>query len=119
MTLLNKGISFRFVAGAPISSATCCGAVRANATVARSEASRAAVAADAGYVTVAPAHRRRTVKGCMRTYVMHQQLLEHLPVPLAPVLEVGERLVVYRRERSTRLAHRNTIQGTTSQRIFP
>ena len=75
--------------------------------------------ADAGYVTVAPAHRRRTVKGCMRTYVMHQQLLEHLPVPLAPVLEVGERLVVYRRERSTRLAHRNTIQGTTSQRMFP
>ena len=77
--------------------------------------------ADAGYVTVAPTHRRRTVKGCMRTYVTHQQLLEHLPVRRAPVLMLaaGERLVVYRRERSTRLAHRNTIQGTTSQRIFP
>src|ERR1700737_4253561 len=59
------------------------------------------------------------VKGRVRTYVIHQQLLEHLPVPRAPVLEVGGRLVVYRRERSTRLAHRNTIQGTTSQRIFP
>ena len=46
MTLLNKGVGFRFVTGAPISSATCCGAVRAsNATAARSEASRAAVAA--------------------------------------------------------------------------
>ena len=49
---------------------------------------------DASYVTVAPAYRRRTVKGCVRTYVMHQQLLEDLPDPRASLLEVGERLVV-------------------------
>jgi S-adenosylmethionine-dependent methyltransferase len=30
-----------------------------------------------------------TVKGYVRTYVMHQQLLEHLPPPPAPVLDVG------------------------------
>ena len=30
-----------------------------------------------------------TVKGHVRTYVMHQQLLEHLPPPPAPVLDVG------------------------------
>src|SRR4051794_14581473 len=30
-----------------------------------------------------------TVKGRVRTYVMHQQLLEHLPPPPAPVLDVG------------------------------
>jgi S-adenosylmethionine-dependent methyltransferase len=30
-----------------------------------------------------------SVKGRVRTYVMHQQLLEHLPVPPAPVLDVG------------------------------
>jgi SAM-dependent methyltransferase len=30
-----------------------------------------------------------TVKGHVRTYVMHQQLLEHLPEPPAPVLDVG------------------------------
>jgi S-adenosylmethionine-dependent methyltransferase len=30
-----------------------------------------------------------TVKGDVRTYVMHQQLLEHLPPPPAPVLDVG------------------------------
>jgi S-adenosylmethionine-dependent methyltransferase len=30
-----------------------------------------------------------TVKGYVRTYVMHQQLLEHLPPPPAPVLAVG------------------------------
>jgi S-adenosylmethionine-dependent methyltransferase len=30
-----------------------------------------------------------TVKGYVRTYVMHQQLLEHLPAPPAPVLDVG------------------------------
>jgi len=29
------------------------------------------------------------VKGYVRTYVMHQQLLEHLPPPPAPVLDVG------------------------------
>ena len=27
-----------------------------------------------------------SVKGYVRTYVMHQQLLEHLPPPPAPVL---------------------------------
>jgi S-adenosylmethionine-dependent methyltransferase len=30
-----------------------------------------------------------TVKGYVRTYVMHQQLLDHLPPPPAPVLDVG------------------------------
>jgi SAM-dependent methyltransferase len=30
-----------------------------------------------------------SVKGRVRTYVMHQQLLEHLPPPPAPVLDVG------------------------------
>jgi SAM-dependent methyltransferase len=30
-----------------------------------------------------------SVKGNVRTYVMHQQLLEHLPPPPAPVLDVG------------------------------
>jgi len=30
-----------------------------------------------------------TVKGRVRTYVMHQQLLEHLPPPPGPVLDVG------------------------------
>ena len=30
-----------------------------------------------------------SVKGCVRTYVLHQQLLEHLPPPPAPVLDVG------------------------------
>ncbi|HEX3899542.1 MAG TPA: methyltransferase [Mycobacteriales bacterium] len=30
-----------------------------------------------------------TVKGYVRTYVMHQQLLEHLPKPPATVLDVG------------------------------
>lgn len=30
-----------------------------------------------------------TVKGYVRTYVMHQQLLEHLPPPPAAVLDVG------------------------------
>jgi S-adenosylmethionine-dependent methyltransferase len=30
-----------------------------------------------------------SVKGRVRTYVMHQQLLEHLPAPPVPVLDVG------------------------------
>ncbi|HEX6469172.1 MAG TPA: methyltransferase [Streptosporangiaceae bacterium] len=30
-----------------------------------------------------------SVKGRVRTYVMHQQLMEHLPAPPAPVLDVG------------------------------
>src|SRR5882672_9212947 len=30
-----------------------------------------------------------SVKGYVRTYVMHQQLLEHLPDPPVPVLDVG------------------------------
>lgn len=30
-----------------------------------------------------------SVKGHVRTYVMHQQLLEHLPAPPAPLLDVG------------------------------
>lgn len=30
-----------------------------------------------------------SVKGYVRTYVMHQQLLEHVPPPPAPVLDVG------------------------------
>ena len=30
-----------------------------------------------------------SVKGFVRTYVMHQQLLEHLPAPPVPVLDVG------------------------------
>ena len=30
-----------------------------------------------------------TVKGYVRTYVMHQQLLEHLPPPPASVLDIG------------------------------
>jgi SAM-dependent methyltransferase len=30
-----------------------------------------------------------SVKGYVRTYVMHQQLLEHLPEPPVPVLDVG------------------------------
>src|SRR4051794_41922904 len=30
-----------------------------------------------------------SVKGHVRTYVMHQQLLEHLPPPPGPVLDVG------------------------------
>jgi S-adenosylmethionine-dependent methyltransferase len=30
-----------------------------------------------------------SVKGLVRTYVMHRQLLEHLPPPPAPVLDVG------------------------------
>lgn len=30
-----------------------------------------------------------SVKGYVRTYVMHQQLLEHLPAPPAHVLDVG------------------------------
>jgi S-adenosylmethionine-dependent methyltransferase len=30
-----------------------------------------------------------SVKGYVRSYVMHQQLLEHLPPPPAPVLDVG------------------------------
>jgi len=30
-----------------------------------------------------------SVKGHVRTYVMHQHLLEHLPAPPAPVLDVG------------------------------
>src|ERR1700684_4097042 len=30
-----------------------------------------------------------TVKGYVRTYVMHQQLLDHLPPPPATVLDVG------------------------------
>ena len=30
-----------------------------------------------------------SVKGYVRTYVMHKQLLEHLPPPPAPVLDVG------------------------------
>ena len=30
-----------------------------------------------------------SAKGYVRTYVLHQQLLEHLPAPPAPVLDVG------------------------------
>src|ERR1039458_1836249 len=30
-----------------------------------------------------------SVKGYVRTHVLHQQLLEHLPAPPAPVLDVG------------------------------
>jgi SAM-dependent methyltransferase len=30
-----------------------------------------------------------SVKGLVRTYVLHQQLLEHLPAPPGPVLDVG------------------------------
>jgi S-adenosylmethionine-dependent methyltransferase len=30
-----------------------------------------------------------SVKGLVRTYVLHQQLLAHLPSPPAPVLDVG------------------------------
>ena len=30
-----------------------------------------------------------SVKGLVRTYVMHQQLLEHLPAPPAQLLDVG------------------------------
>ena len=30
-----------------------------------------------------------SVKGHVRTYVLHQQLLEHLPAPPAPVLDIG------------------------------
>src|ERR1700732_835031 len=30
-----------------------------------------------------------SVKGYVRTYVLHQQLLEHLPEPPVPVLDVG------------------------------
>ena len=30
-----------------------------------------------------------TVKGYVRTYVLHRQLLEHLPPPPAPILDVG------------------------------
>ncbi|HEY4703439.1 MAG TPA: methyltransferase, partial [Streptosporangiaceae bacterium] len=30
-----------------------------------------------------------TVKGYVRTYVLHQQLLEHLPAPPAAMLDVG------------------------------
>src|SRR5580692_10048165 len=30
-----------------------------------------------------------SVKGHVRTYVLHHQLLEHLPAPPAPVLDVG------------------------------
>ena len=30
-----------------------------------------------------------SVKGLVRTYVLHQQLLEHLPAPPARVLDVG------------------------------
>ena len=30
-----------------------------------------------------------SAKGRVRTYVMHRQLLEHLPAPPAPVLDVG------------------------------
>ena len=30
-----------------------------------------------------------SVKGYVRTYVLHQHLLEHLPPPPAPVLDVG------------------------------
>src|SRR3954470_15454717 len=30
-----------------------------------------------------------SVKGYVRTYVLHQQLLEHLSAPPAPVLDVG------------------------------
>jgi S-adenosylmethionine-dependent methyltransferase len=30
-----------------------------------------------------------SVKGYVRTYVMHQHLLAHLPPPPAPVLDVG------------------------------
>ena len=30
-----------------------------------------------------------SVKGLVRTYVMHQHLLEHLPAPPAAVLDVG------------------------------
>src|SRR5580704_15045331 len=30
-----------------------------------------------------------SVKGHVRTYVLHQHLLEHLPAPPAPVLDVG------------------------------
>jgi SAM-dependent methyltransferase len=30
-----------------------------------------------------------SMKGQVRTYVMHQQLLEHLPAPPAPVLDIG------------------------------
>ncbi len=30
-----------------------------------------------------------TVKGRVRIYVMHRQLLEHLPSPPAPALDVG------------------------------
>src|SRR5581483_1311122 len=30
-----------------------------------------------------------SVKGIVRTHVLHQQLLEHLPAPPAPVLDVG------------------------------
>src|SRR5919198_3461022 len=30
-----------------------------------------------------------SVKGLVRTYVLHQHLLEHLPPPPAPVLDVG------------------------------
>ncbi|WP_279581595.1 hypothetical protein [Fodinicola feengrottensis] len=30
-----------------------------------------------------------SVKGLVRTYVMHQQLLEHLPAPPATVLDIG------------------------------
>jgi SAM-dependent methyltransferase len=30
-----------------------------------------------------------SVKGLVRTYVMHQQLLEHLPAPPVPVLDIG------------------------------
>jgi S-adenosylmethionine-dependent methyltransferase len=30
-----------------------------------------------------------SVKGRVRTYVLHRQLLEHLPAPPVPVLDVG------------------------------
>lgn len=30
-----------------------------------------------------------SAKGCVRTYVMHRQLLEHLPAPSGSVLDVG------------------------------
>jgi len=36
------------------------------------------------------------VKGYVRTYVMHQQLLEHLPSPSATVLDVGEARAINR-----------------------
>jgi S-adenosylmethionine-dependent methyltransferase len=43
----------------------------------------------AGLVTAFADEAYASVKGYVRTYVMHQQLLEHLPEPPASVLDVG------------------------------